>query len=144
MIDIQVADGVMLLAPIEQDEIEKILDEHSEKIESIDGEVKKHTEQIFELQKTTAVTNQRLNNIEQGLGRLENYYLQGNTLLLQGQQNMVVEFSKLSASVLQIKLEEKKNDTELEITKNENKSKIIDRLLILIGTIAGFIYGKSQ
>lgn len=129
-------------------EVKEALNEQKEdlecKIEKIDIKVLKNTDKINELERNNAIINQRLDNIEQGLSRLENCYLQGNTLLLQGQQSLVAEFSKLSASVLQTKLEEKKNNTGLEIVKNENKSKIIDRLLILIGTIIGFTYGKSQ
>jgi chromosome segregation ATPase len=137
VIDIQDAEGMMLLAPIEQDEIEKILDEHEGKIEKID-------EKIQKLEVNFGRVDERLKNVESSQVEIKNLILQNSnqnlTLLSQvltsqndKDTNTQKELTKIYTAII-----------ESENKKDSNKTNLIVKIIAAITALgSGFFAGKN-
>jgi chromosome segregation ATPase len=137
VIDIQDAEGMMLLAPIEQDEIEKILDEHEGKIEKID-------EKIQKLEVNFGRVDERLKNVESSQVEIKNLILQNSnqnlTLLSQvltsqndKDTNTQKELTKIYTAII-----------ESENKKDSNKTNLIVKIIAAITALGSvFFAGKN-
>jgi predicted nuclease with TOPRIM domain len=136
VINIQ-ADGVMTLAPIEQDEIEKILDEHEGKIEKID-------EKVQRLEIDFGRVDERLKNVESSQIEIKNLILQNSN------QNLTLLTQVLTSQ------NDKDTNTQKELTKiytaiiesgskkDANKTNLIVKIIAAITALSSvFFAGKN-
>jgi hypothetical protein len=148
-----IMNGVMTLAPIEPEDIEKILDQHEEKFVKID-------EDIAHLKTSCIVTEKRLENIERTqtnieLGQIKNRDLYQESLKSVNQAMTTTTDSLLSMNsnvntlfsrVLEYITERDKGDSKTDINLNEGWNKREIKLAIIGGIIAllGIAFGAYQ
>jgi len=150
--------------PLNDYEIENILENHKEKLVIIDGKLDEHDEKInYHEEKINQLnlnfieihirTDERLNNLEKIIKENSNLTMQGNTLIYQALQsnttllqNVISEMSKISTIALQNQRKMNNDDIQLEIqtNKSENKKSITLGLFAFLGTIGGYFFGKNQ
>jgi hypothetical protein len=126
---------------IESDQIEKILNQHGERLEE-------HEEQIHELQKVTAVNSQILNNIETNQNNIEKTLRKNNELYLTNQNNVIQVMEKNTNGILTMskqfidymsKKDKNDNQTEIKLNKGWNRREITLGVLTLLGMAFGLI-----
>ena len=150
--------------PLNDYEIENILENHKEKLVIIDGKLDEHDEKInYHEEKINQLnlnfieihirTDERLNNLEKIIKENSNLTMQGNTLIYQALQsnttllqNVIGEMGKISTIALENQRNMNKDDNQLEIqtNKSENKKNIILSIIAFLGTIGGYFFGKNQ
>ena len=127
----------MTLAPIEQDEIEKILDEHEGKIEKID-------EKVQRLEIDFGRVDERLKNVESSQIEIKNLILQNSN------QNLTLLTQVLTSQ------NDKDTNTQKELTKiytaiiesgskkDANKTNLIVKIIAAITALSSvFFAGKN-
>lgn len=134
---------------IESDQIEKILNEHGEKLEE-------HTEQIHELQKTTALNSQMLKSIENNQTNIEKTLRKNNELYLANQNNVIAVMERNTNGILTMskqfidymsnnkKLDVESNKDNLESDVQKTKSLTTREIFIAIFGTGGIAYGLIQ
>lgn len=142
------------MSPIDND-VKEVLDIQDEKIEEIKDILDEHGNKIQKLEVTfenySYITNDKLNNIEKQLAETRNIYLQGSNLTHQVLQNvmtsqnvLVEKITDVSTALINAQINKDKDETKIITNEKNNNTKIIDRLLIVGGTVAGYFLGKNN
>jgi hypothetical protein len=135
--------GVIVLSPIEPDEIEKILDEHEGKLEKIDGE-------IASLKTSCLITEKRLENIERSQTSIELGQIKNRELYLGSLNNVNQIMNKNTDALLDVngkflnyltERDKGDNKTEVALNKGWNKREIILASITGFLTLMGIICG---
>jgi len=130
VINIQDAEGMMLLAPIDECEIEKKFDE-------IGNELKEQDGRIRELEIESAKTGQKLDYLKLSQDEIKESINRIETSTLNNQNSILTSLNALI-------INRENNETKKEINKQNNKNSLYLKILGVISLIGGsFFAGKN-
>lgn len=118
-----------MVMPLDSDQIEEKIKEHSEKIELIDDKLDDHGEKIEHLQESVAAIEGRLVNLEQGQIELKYLFMNSSNMTQQAYSSQSQETTKLFGIVIDLIKNQNNNKTRLMTNDNTNKSKIYIALI---------------
>jgi len=130
VVNIQDAEGMMLLAPIDDCEIEKKFDE-------IGNELKEQDGRIRELEIESAKTGQKLDYLKLSQDEIKESINRIETSTLNNQNSILTSLNALI-------INRENNETKKEINKQNNKNSLYLKILGVISLIGGsFFAGKN-
>jgi len=130
-----------------EDEVLGKLDDHEKRISNNSKKIEEHDKQITELQLKDVNFEGRFNNIDNQIGeiknsltRMENTSLQTTNILMQTLSQVVINTSSANNEIAK---EDSKSEKEIIKGKMDNNTKIILKVLGLIGFVIGGIFAAK-
>ena len=139
---------------LKPEQVEKVLEDHTELLEIHGQKIDDLDEKVQELDESVGAMHSQLIDLKEGQHRMENQYLQGNTLLFsvlqetnQNVRVMTQEMTKMNIALIdsQVRKEtnEDNNDTQIKTNSADNKNKIIAALIAALATLGGYFWGSK-